>query len=41
MKPVKRMAVNKHHSINKFKHSAGKTKFANVSPTPMRGGIRL
>lgn len=41
MRPVKRQRVNKHYSVKKFKHGASKTKAANVSPHPMRGGIRL
>ncbi|WNK14070.1 MAG: hypothetical protein [Microvirus sp.] len=41
MRPVQRSHVNKSHSAQKFRRHAGTTKRANVSPTPMRGGIRL
>lgn len=41
MKPLHRKPVNKYHSAKKFRKQASKTKGANVSPSPMRGGIRL
>lgn len=41
MRPLKRKFVNKKHSSKKFRKHAGKTKAANVSPHPMRGGYRL
>lgn len=41
MRPVKRSPVNKHGSAKAFRRQAGKTKKVNVSPGPMRGGIRL
>lgn len=33
--------VNKGKSARSFKHQVGKTRKPNVSPAPMRGGIRL
>lgn len=41
MRPVKRMATNKHKSANKFKRSAARTHGRNVAQAPMRGGWRL
>lgn len=41
MRPLKRKNVNKGRSVRKFRGQAGRTKSANVSPAPMRGGIRL
>lgn len=41
MRPVKRYGVNKGRSARKFRHSAGRTKMANLHPGPMRGGIRM
>lgn len=41
MRPVKRGYVNKRRSSGKFRRQAGRTKRANVSGAPMRGGIRL
>lgn len=41
MKPVKRVPVNKAKSAKQFRKGASKTKKPNVSPAPMRGGIRL
>ena len=38
---MKRFAVNKQRSARQFKRNVGKTKYANVKPGPMRGGIRL
>lgn len=41
MRPLNRKRVNKGRSAAKFRHGASKTKHVNVSPNPMRGGIRL
>ncbi|WNK14939.1 MAG: hypothetical protein [Microvirus sp.] len=41
MNSLHRQPVNKKHSSHKFGKSTQKTKAANMSPTPMRGGIRL
>lgn len=41
MRPLKRAGANKRSSARKFRKNAGKTKSANISPHPMRGGIRL
>lgn len=41
MRPVKRSSVNKHKSARKFRRQVSRTKAANMSPSPMRGGIRL
>lgn len=41
MRPVKRGFVNKRKSASKFRKGASRTKRVNVSPGPMRGGIRL
>ena len=41
MKPLARKPVNKMRSARKFKSQNRKTKMANVSPPPMRGGIRF
>lgn len=41
MKPVSRKPVNKAVSARKFRKNSSRTKALNVSPTPMRGGIRL
>ena len=41
MKPLKRRPVSKVKSASNFKRNVGKTKAANVAPTPMRGGYRL
>jgi hypothetical protein len=41
MKPLSRHHVSKHKSASKFRHHASHTKGANLSPPPMRGGIRL
>lgn len=41
MKPVSRKSVSKYHSAKKFRRNVSRTKAANVSPAPMRGGIRL
>lgn len=40
MKPLKRHAVHKKHSVGQFKRNVGKTKAANMK-TPMRGGWRM
>jgi len=36
-----RAPVNKHRSAAKFRRQVQRTKAINVSPAPMRGGIRL
>lgn len=36
-----RRPVNKMRSARKFRHNIKRTKFANIRPIPMRGGIRL
>jgi hypothetical protein len=41
MKPLTRQHVSKHKSASKFRQHAAHTKGANLSPPPMRGGIRL
>lgn len=41
MRPVKRFHSNKRQSAHKFRKNVSHTKRVNVSPTPMRGGIRL
>lgn len=41
MRPVKRYGVSKRGSAGKFRADVGRTKFANLKPFPMRGGIRL
>lgn len=41
MRPVKRNAVRKSASAAKFRSNVSRTKAPNVSPPPMRGGIRL
>lgn len=41
MMTLKRKPVNKHRSSKQFANKTRKTKAANVSPSPMRGGIRL
>jgi hypothetical protein len=41
MKPLHRKAVNKHKSARHFHKHASHTMGHNVSPPPMRGGIRL
>lgn len=38
---MKRMKVSKGASASKFRNAVGRTKRINISPTPMRGGIRL
>lgn len=38
---MKRRPVNKSASSRTFRKQAGRTKAANMSPPPMRGGIRL
>jgi hypothetical protein len=37
----KRFKVNKSRSARKFRRNVGKTKMANMSAMPMRGGWRL
>lgn len=41
MRPVSRRHVNKRHSAKKFRKGISKTKAANMSIMPMRGGWRL
>jgi len=41
MRPTSRHAVNKSHSAKSFRKHSGRTKGINLSPPPMRGGIRL
>ena len=41
MRPVSRGSVNKSRSVRQFRKNSGRTKRANVNPSPMRGGIRL
>lgn len=40
MRPIKRYAVNKHHSAKQFRAKTRTTKGMNFA-APMRGGIRL
>lgn len=40
MKPIRRVAVNKHRSSAKFRSRTRRTKGVNFA-APMRGGIRL
>jgi len=41
MSPSKRRPVNKYRSASKFKRQVGRSKAANMSTNPMRGGWRL
>lgn len=41
MRPTYRSHVNKHRSAGKFRSDSRRTKGANMSGAPMRGGIRL
>lgn len=41
MRPVKRKLVHKGKSARQFRAKSGRTKMANISTAPMRGGIRL
>lgn len=41
MKPLKRKPVSKSSSASNFRRNVQVTKAINVSPGPMRGGIRL
>ena len=41
MRSVTRHPVNKGQSARQFRKGVSRTKAANVSPMPMRGGIRL
>lgn len=41
MRPLRRNKVSKYKSAKAFKSNAKRTKMANMSPTPMRGGFRL
>lgn len=38
---MRRQSVNKSRSAGQFRRNVGRTKAANISPPPMRGGIRL
>lgn len=39
--PNKRYSVSKYSSAKKFRRNISRTKVINISPIPMRGGIRL
>jgi hypothetical protein len=41
MRPLKRSHESKRQSVGHFKRNVSRTKAANVSPPPMRGGYRL
>lgn len=41
MRPSSRSHVNKGRSAQKFRNQASRTKAANFTTGPMRGGIRL
>jgi hypothetical protein len=41
MKPLKRGHVSKNKSAKHFRSNVSRTKAVNLSPPPMRGGIRL
>lgn len=41
MRPLTRSGVNKRGSARDFRSRASRTKVGNISPGPMRGGIRL
>lgn len=41
MRPVQRGRVNKRSSARSFRKSVSRTRAGNISPGPMRGGIRL
>jgi len=41
MRPISRSGVNKNKSAKTFRAHAKQTKYANIRPGPMRGGIRL
>ena len=41
MRPVVRGSVNKSRSVRQFRKNSGRTKRANVSTAPMRGGYRI
>lgn len=38
---MRRMRVNKRASARKFRRATSRTKAANISPNPQRGGWRL
>nr|QJB19484.1 MAG: hypothetical protein [Microvirus sp.] len=38
---MRRFPVNKHRAAKSFRKQSSRTKYANVSMGPMRGGIRL
>lgn len=41
MRPLSRSSVNKGRSAAQFRGNVSRTKGANVTAAPMRGGIRL
>lgn len=41
MKPLKRHGANKRYQAKAFNRNSGRTKAANMSINPMRGGWRL
>lgn len=41
MRPLKRRAVPKKKLVRQFRHTAHKTKAANIQLAPQRGGWRL
>jgi len=41
MKPLSRKPVSKHKSARKFRSNVSRTKAANMSVNPMRGGWRM
>ena len=41
MRPLSRNSVSKFRSARKFRRNVSRTKAANMSGAPMRGGIRL
>lgn len=41
MRPLARRSVSKSGSARQFRSNVSRTKAANVSPIPMRGGWRL
>lgn len=41
MRPLKRQGTSKRGSAAKFRQNVSRTKAINLSPIPMRGGIRL
>lgn len=41
MRPISRRGVSKGSSAKQFRRNVSHTKYANIRPGPMRGGIRL